>query len=372
MSLHFMNMFFYFSLFLFSEDYPSDQEYSREGHICTKCQAQFDEESALSEHQEHCLKPVMLLFKEGSEKSENQADHSHINGFSALNQAPNNLDDENQSIKGEDNEQALNQSKNKNFECYSGKEEKDEEDEDEGDQSNYDNGDSDFNKSVDDVDDDEDFSRMKDPSDLSEKIKSNPTAADIAAYMNQLSTMLPAMAMHSGSNVLLEPLEATKAAVAQFAENNPEREQDVGKLQSALFNLQQQQLVQLQLIHQLQQQLVSGGQQNGQLFPGFPASAFPGKNLLSSKSPSSQHESPSPKSESPSPSEKEPQYESRSSSPERTESRSSMGDRRGPDMSEIGESPVSLLMTAASKAGGPSPTSTAGLLDFSRSSGKGW
>ncbi|KAK3086102.1 hypothetical protein FSP39_013584 [Pinctada imbricata] len=59
------------------------------------------------------------------------------------------------------------------------------------------------------------------------------------------------------SNVVLEPISATQAAVAQFAENNMSPT-DNNVLQSTLYNLQQQQILQLQLIHQLQQQIVLG------------------------------------------------------------------------------------------------------------------
>ncbi|XP_022900971.2 homeotic protein spalt-major-like isoform X2 [Onthophagus taurus] len=64
-----------------------------------------------------------------------------------------------------------------------------------------------------------------------------------------------------GGHVTLEALENTKVAVAQFAAkamgNNPDEAalQDLAVLQTTLFTLQHQQVLQLQLINQLQQQL---------------------------------------------------------------------------------------------------------------------
>lgn len=87
--------------------------------------------------------------------------------------------------------------------------------------------------------------------DVSEKSKSD------------ISSLLPPLPLHlatqllQGPGISLEPLAATKAAVAQFAENNLPPH-DLAVLHSTLYNLQQQQLVQLQLIQQLQQHLLTG------------------------------------------------------------------------------------------------------------------
>ena len=70
------------------------------------------------------------------------------------------------------------------------------------------------------------------------------------------------------SNVVLEPISATRAAVAQFAENNMSPKENT-VLQSTLYNLQQQQILQLQLIHQLQQQIVVG------MHPPLPGNHMP-------------------------------------------------------------------------------------------------
>ncbi|CAG7678922.1 unnamed protein product [Allacma fusca] len=78
-----------------------------------------------------------------------------------------------------------------------------------------------------------------------------------------------------GPNVTLEAIQNTKVAMAQFAanalnnhatkntkNNNNGSFQELAALQTTLFTLQQQQLLQLQLLQHLQQQLVSKSDQN--------------------------------------------------------------------------------------------------------------
>lgn len=63
------------------------------------------------------------------------------------------------------------------------------------------------------------------------------------------------------NNVKLASLEGTKVAMAQFAENNLANlppNTDVATLQTMLYSLHQQQILQLQLLQQLQQQLMAG------------------------------------------------------------------------------------------------------------------
>ncbi|CAH1779863.1 unnamed protein product [Owenia fusiformis] len=60
------------------------------------------------------------------------------------------------------------------------------------------------------------------------------------------------------THVTMEKLEGTKAAVSQFAENNLPAG-DLQALQSTLFNLHQQQMMQLNLIQQLQNQFIANG-----------------------------------------------------------------------------------------------------------------
>lgn len=73
----------------------------------------------------------------------------------------------------------------------------------------------------------------------------------------------------TNSNVTLEPMNATRAAVAQFAENNL-APAEIALLHSTLYNLQQQQILQLQLIQQLQLQVNMGGTPNSSPLPFLP------------------------------------------------------------------------------------------------------
>ncbi|XP_052216517.1 sal-like protein 1 isoform X2 [Dreissena polymorpha] len=360
-------------------NYHSDPE----GHVCMKCQAEFLDQDKLIIHQKDCLKPVMLLFDDHSMKTENQSDHCHLNGYNSQKQ-PSGDHTKEQEV---DDSSSMNQSKE--YSSCKAADEVDAADKNlDFENTNSDEEESDYNKSLDEEEEDSEYERPR-KLDLGEKLKANPTAADIAAYMRQLSSLVPTMGTSASSNVMLEPIEATKAAVAQFAENNPDQEKDVGKLQAALFNLQQQQLMQLQLIHQLQQQLVNSGGPTGQfpaaLLNGQFGSSFPGLNLsmaalqraaagerTRSSQSSSEHDSQSPDSDSDSGNEEK--EKSQPSTPP------IMSHTHSPSYTPITEgdlgktehdvSPVSLLMTAASKAGGlvSSSASSAGLLDFSRSS----
>ncbi|XP_060567177.1 sal-like protein 3 isoform X2 [Ruditapes philippinarum] len=366
-------------------------------HLCTNCKAEFLDINELLKHKKECLNSAMLLFKENSEKTENQSDLCNMNGFT------NQASDDTDVVDGENGSQGADVNPDENIEGYqTGNDEVDAggDEEDFDNQSNYDDIEDDYNKSIDDIEDDEnDFDDMNEK-ELGEKAKTSITPAQLSAYMQQLQSLIPGMNPNSSSNVMLEPMEATKAAVAQFAENNPEEEKDVGKLHAALFNLQQQQIMQLQLIHQLQQQLVAGGVQNGQqlhtaLMNQLPlaAAGFPGFNLQgglgslpkqepSSKA-SSQRETPSPKSEVASSSEKAKDELSRTTSPTRQQSpelssktvsvSTTGGTTSEPPVSSF-TSPTSLLMSAASKAGqvssANSSSSSSAILDYSGSGSK--
>lgn len=342
------------------------------------------------------MKPAMLLFNKGNQdKAENQTDVRNMNGF--ITQTSNEPD----VVNGENVSPGPDSNQPENLDNFrTGHDEVDAGDEEEENQSNFDDLEDDYNKSLDDIEDDEnDFDDMKE-NELGEKRKSGISAAQLSAYMQQLKSLIPGMTANSSSNVMLEPMEATKAAVAQFAENNPEEEKDVGKLHAALYNLQQQQIMQMQLIHQLQQQLVAGGVQNGQqlqtaLMNGqLPLGAnFPGINLNlpgfsglpkpdpSSKT-SSQRETPSPKLESQAVNEKIKEDSSRATSPcqsreqspepsSTTTSAEGAGQLSGSPSAGFTSS-ASLLMSATSKAGqvstaASSPSST-GIIDYSAGS----
>ncbi|XP_056008982.1 homeotic protein spalt-major-like isoform X3 [Ostrea edulis] len=107
-----------------------------------------------------------------------------------------------------------------------------------------------------DSDEDEENNNGTDRKDVekcSDDNKEKTTRNLPAPFMFPFSHFLP-----SNSNVILEPMNATRAAVAQFAENNL-APAEVALLHSTLYNLQQQQILQLQLIQQLQLQVNMGG-----------------------------------------------------------------------------------------------------------------
>lgn len=366
-------------------------------NVCTKCQASFLDIDELVSHKKECMKPAMLLInKDNQDKADNQTDMSNMNGFTTQ------TSNEHDAVNGEnvstgpesDHREHFNNFQNGHDEVDAG------DDEDVENQSNFDDLEDDYNKSLDDIEDEEnDFDDMKE-NELGEKRKSGISAAQLSAYMQQLQSLIPGMTANSSSNVMLEPMEATKAAVAQFAENNPEEEKDVGKLHAALYNLQQQQIMQMQLIHQLQQQLVAGGVQNGQqlqtaLMNGqLPLGAnFPGINLNlpgfsglpkpdpSSKT-SSRRETPSPKLESHSVNEKIKEDSPRATSPCQsgeqspepssiTTSAEGAGQVSGSPSAGFTSS-ASLLMSTTSKAGQVSTTasspSSTGIIDYSSGS----
>lgn len=76
--------------------------------------------------------------------------------------------------------------------------------------------------------------------------------------LTQISSMAAAVAsgLFQTSNVTLEPMAATKAAVAQFADSNV-LPNDTNLLKNMLVDLQKTQIMQWQMIHQLQQALAS-------------------------------------------------------------------------------------------------------------------
>ena len=93
--------------------------------------------------------------------------------------------------------------------------------------------------------------------DLEEKLAADELPPPLSQMSNMAANLLP------DSNVKLEKLQSTRVAVAQFAENNMPnlvngQPTDLATLQSAIYTLQQQQLIQLQILQQLQQQLMQG------------------------------------------------------------------------------------------------------------------
>ena len=93
--------------------------------------------------------------------------------------------------------------------------------------------------------------------DLEEKLAADELPPPLSQMSNMAANLLP------DSNVKLEKLQSTRVAVAQFAENNMPnlvngQPTDLATLQSAIYTLQQQQLIQLQILQRLQQQLMQG------------------------------------------------------------------------------------------------------------------
>ncbi|XP_059486087.1 sal-like protein 3 isoform X3 [Neocloeon triangulifer] len=93
-------------------------------------------------------------------------------------------------------------------------------------------------------------------------LSTSGAAANPAAALASLSSGLPGAAGLFTNSVTLEALQNTKVAVAQFAAtalansaNNPAALQELAVLQSTLYTLQHQQMLQMNLIQQLQQQL---------------------------------------------------------------------------------------------------------------------
>ncbi|XP_013791477.1 sal-like protein 1 [Limulus polyphemus] len=86
---------------------------------------------------------------------------------------------------------------------------------------------------------------------------------NLNSYSTSLITSLPQSLLYSqylpDTNVTLETLQNTKVAVAQHSSSNSKNQTtELAALQSALYTLQQQQLMQLQIIQQLQSQLTGG------------------------------------------------------------------------------------------------------------------
>ncbi|KAG1675119.1 Homeotic protein spalt-major [Nymphon striatum] len=123
------------------------------------------------------------------------------------------------------------------------------------------------------MDDDSDGSVSQSSDDESKtSSRSHQTAAtttDLPQLDSKQQQLVP------DTNVILESLQNTKVAVAQFpyGYSSPT---DLIALQSALFTLQQQQVMQMQLIQQLQTHLLNNG---GSAIPFPPGFAFPGFNF---------------------------------------------------------------------------------------------
>ncbi|XP_063440219.1 sal-like protein 3 isoform X2 [Mytilus trossulus] len=223
-----------------------------DAHVCGKCREEFLELPDFIEHKQQCLKNKPCVFFDASE-SEDFSD----SGLDS-NCKESNLDNSQTFLPdpGSDGEG--------NMEHF----EEEEENNEIGDDFVNDNVDDEIENNVvmndeDDISDhsdneEEDDDEHKDHNqnvDYSKKVRHE---ADMNATLSQLMFPFGPGFPNMDSNVTLEPLLATKAAVAQFAENNNLPPNDIAVLHSTLYSLQQQQILQLQLIQQLQTQLMMG------------------------------------------------------------------------------------------------------------------
>lgn len=178
-------------------------------NVCNNCQAEFPDATDFHSHIKTCTAKTSRLY--GSE----------MDGVLSMKNTHGSEESDELSGGGSDGEQIYDQSDDDADEAL----------------SLLENGDVDDDYFKDDGSEDADDNKL----DMNNQLPQ---------MMFPFSNLLP-----NSSNVMLEPMSATKAAVAQFAENNLPPA-DLAVLHSTLYNLQQQQLVQLQLIHQLQQQLL--------------------------------------------------------------------------------------------------------------------
>ncbi|KAJ8303218.1 hypothetical protein KUTeg_019614 [Tegillarca granosa] len=226
-----------------------------DAHVCGKCREEFIGLSDFIAHKKVCNKKKVVVFFDANE-NENYPPQDRL-GFERYrniqevgllseegSDGEGNMDQSEEEDENElqiDDNDIDNDMKYSNYNCDSG---------------------DDFNDNDSDNDDDGIDKMEKDleERDIIEKY-------DLANRFPNL--MFPFSQLMPNNNVVLEPIGATKAAVAQFAENNLSPS-DLAVLHTTLYSLQQQQLVQLQLIQQLQQQLLMGGQ-----MPSIPNSYLP-------------------------------------------------------------------------------------------------
>ncbi|XP_064610484.1 sal-like protein 1 isoform X2 [Liolophura sinensis] len=216
---------------------PSPTSPSRDdAHVCGRCRAEFLELAEFLAHKKTCTrKRLVVLFdeEENQERMENPAQRPRLSN-------PN--DDADSTGERNSLEDDMDDSVS----------EKSDDESQEDMPPTLVNGLRHTEEDDDDDDDDEEKLLNKYNS-----IMDKSRLGTLKANLPQLTLPLNPFLQADNSNVMLEPLSTTKAAVAQFAENNLPSS-DLAVLHSALYSLQQQQLVQLQLIQQLQGQLLLG------------------------------------------------------------------------------------------------------------------
>ena len=370
-----------------SEDKEQTDSARSKAYVSDKSCAEFWETEEYKLHKKECIEePAVFMYNDSENTRPDQLDLCKVNGMS-------NVVSDDQEMDNLHGERDVGGEEEQDFEVVNsgGEDEVDAGLDNYDNLSEVDNIEEDFDKNMVDTDDN-DLDSIKDD-DTGDHVKPEPNP-DMPSYVQSLSNLLSGVTGNSNSNVMLEPLEATKAAVAQFAENNlPGKEQDVNKLQTTLYNLQQQQIMQLQLIHQLQQQLIAGGVQSGQLPSALlngqlPLGAnFAGLNLttsalsgLKSKAEASKSSSPSaspePEMDQASPENMPDMKDSRPTTPHHSADKLSIASTPEipTDLSKSSStipmaSSVSLPSASTKGSSSTTPTSlpSSSLLDFSRS-----
>ncbi|XP_069114026.1 sal-like protein 1 isoform X1 [Argopecten irradians] len=247
-----------------------------DAHVCGKCREEFPDLATFLAHKKACSHKRVVVFFDANDSDNSESDNqlersSKIPRMSKMSDVT--------ARDGSDGETHMDQSE----------EEEEEQTEAFADDMDEEDGimeDSYLNGVVSEDDDLDDIDEINDKENDYGKISSESKgdlSLQLPQFMLPFSSFLP-----TNNNVTLEPITATKAAVAQFAENNLPPS-DLAMLHTTLYSLQQQQLVQLQLIQQLQQQLLMGMSStsplpNGQLpllTPPVSSATYPLKELTS-------------------------------------------------------------------------------------------
>ena len=363
---------------------PPTEPQNGDAHVCGKCRAEFLELHAFIAHKKECSKEqVVILYDEKPTGGDDQSELCNINGVSSrLSEDPemDNLEAVSPTV-GSDVEEDVDNVEEKAEDEVDAAVGVEEDNVEEGSESAFNDMEDEELKSLmndgDEEEEEDELDSLKDE-ELDDEIKPEMNS-DIPPYMLPLAHL----AAGSNSNVLLEPLQATKAAVAQFAENNLPK-QDSNQLHHALVNLQHQQIMQLQLIHQLQQQLIANGAQNGQL----PSALLNGRLNLSNLGlnmpfPPGLGAKPSEQSKSPTPDDSKSSSEGLDLSMDEKVKESLAPKSSVSSLSERSESPVNSSKISSEEVAPPSSngvekptgnsssaqsTSSSAALDFSRTS----
>ncbi|OWF37915.1 sal-like protein 3 isoform X2 [Mizuhopecten yessoensis] len=218
-----------------------------DAHVCGKCREEFPDLATFLAHKKACSHKRVVVFFDANDRDNSQSD----NQLERSSKIPRMSKVSDVTVRdGSDGETHMDQSEEEEEEEDQTETFVDEMDEDDGImEDTYLNGEVSDEDDLDDIDEIND--KENDYGKLSSESKSD-LSLQLPQFMLPFSSFLP-----SNNNVTLEPINATKAAVAQFAENNLPPS-DLAMLHTTLYSLQQQQLVQLQLIQQLQQQLLMG------------------------------------------------------------------------------------------------------------------